>query len=224
MVERMERDDRGPWMQTSLGGRWYPTDPRMDELSMSNIANGLATEYRYGGQADIHHLITVAEHTWKLWYYVMSVMPTAEVCYTVSGSWGTWGRRRTLLAFAMLLHDGSEGMGWKDMARAVKAAIGWAYKGREKQTQEMIWRKHGMQRFISDPVIADAIHELDDRIIANEYPVTMRHKNQPWAYRTPLPGIAIDCWPPVEAKKRWIDAYVASMRDLELPVLDLFEL
>jgi hypothetical protein len=218
-----ERDVRGPWMQTSLGGRWYPGDPRPSELLISNIANGLAQEYRYGGGGDIYHLETVAEHSYKLWWYVMVVMTDEEIEAAVPDDiWGTVHTRRRLLALAMLLHDVSEGTGLRDMVRAWKRLIAEWYKPLEKQIMGMVWRKHNLAGFVE--AHEDFMKALDDRIIANEYPVVMRYKHQPWTEREPLPRVMIECWPPVRAKQEWINAYKITMRELEMPILEVIEI
>ena len=41
---------RGDWMRTRSGGRFYPADPRPEEVKILDIASGLAKECRYGGQ------------------------------------------------------------------------------------------------------------------------------------------------------------------------------
>jgi hypothetical protein len=217
-----EEARNGTWMQTSLGGRWFPEDPRCEELFISNIANGLATEYRYGGQSDINHLLTVAEHSYKLWSYVSSLMPFDQIA-RIDGIYGTIYRRRLLLALAMLLHDASEGMGLKDMARAVKRRLGVSYKEAEAEIQDMVWMRHGLREFAV--VNHDLIKELDNRIIANEYPVAMRYKSQPWVARQlqPLPDIRIDCWPPPAAKSWWLGAYETTMRHLGMEINEPLE-
>ena len=52
---------RGEWMRTRSGGRFYPADPRPEEVQILDIASGLARECRYGGQ--MRGFYTVAEHS-----------------------------------------------------------------------------------------------------------------------------------------------------------------
>ncbi len=56
------RDDpsRGHWMQTFSGGRFYPLDPRPEDLDLADIAHSLSHICRYGGHVD--RFYSVAEH------------------------------------------------------------------------------------------------------------------------------------------------------------------
>ena len=51
---------RGDWMQTNSGGRFYPLDPRADEIDPRDIAHALSLLCRYGGHVD--RFYSVAEH------------------------------------------------------------------------------------------------------------------------------------------------------------------
>lgn len=51
---------RGDWMQTFTGARFYPLDPRVDEVDLRDIAHSLSLLCRYGGHVD--RFYSVAEH------------------------------------------------------------------------------------------------------------------------------------------------------------------
>lgn len=51
---------RGDWMQTFTGARFYPLDPRPDEIAAADIAHALSLLCRYGGHVD--RFYSVAEH------------------------------------------------------------------------------------------------------------------------------------------------------------------
>lgn len=51
---------RGDWMQTYTGRRFYPLDPRADEIAPEDIAHALSLLCRYGGHVD--RFYSVAEH------------------------------------------------------------------------------------------------------------------------------------------------------------------
>ena len=57
-----EQDDwlRGDWMQTYSGGRFYPADPRVEDINPLDIAHALSMLCRYGGH--ISRFMSVAEH------------------------------------------------------------------------------------------------------------------------------------------------------------------
>src|ERR1035437_1784040 len=51
---------RGDWMQVYSGARFYPLDPRPDEIDAADIAHALSLLCRYGGHVD--RFYSVAEH------------------------------------------------------------------------------------------------------------------------------------------------------------------
>ena len=52
--------DRGDWMQKFTGRRFYPLDPRPEDIDPVDIAHALSLLCRYGGHVDRH--LSVAEH------------------------------------------------------------------------------------------------------------------------------------------------------------------
>jgi len=53
-------NDRGEWMQTWSGGRFYPTDPQPEDIDPVDISHALSLLCRYGGHVD--RFYSVAEH------------------------------------------------------------------------------------------------------------------------------------------------------------------
>lgn len=51
---------RGDWMQLHSGGRFYPLDPRPEDINPEDIAHALSLLCRYGGHID--RFYSVAEH------------------------------------------------------------------------------------------------------------------------------------------------------------------
>ena len=51
---------RGNWMQTYTGMRFYPLDPRPEDIAPADIAHALSHICRYGGHVD--RFYSVAEH------------------------------------------------------------------------------------------------------------------------------------------------------------------
>ncbi len=51
----------GGWIQTFLGGRFYPLDPRPDEVFIMDIAHALSNLCRYGGH--VRSFLSVAQHS-----------------------------------------------------------------------------------------------------------------------------------------------------------------
>lgn len=56
----VEKTERGPWCQTFMGGRFYPLDPRPEELEFEDLCLGLANTARFGGQTIAFY--SVAQH------------------------------------------------------------------------------------------------------------------------------------------------------------------
>lgn len=52
---------RGDWMQTYTGRKFWPLDPRADEIYIEDIAHSLAMQCRYGGHS--LRFYSVAEHS-----------------------------------------------------------------------------------------------------------------------------------------------------------------
>jgi len=61
-------NDRGNWMQTVSGRRYYPIDPRPEEVYIEDIAKGLSMMCRYNGQVPFFY--SVAEHSVLVSYCV----------------------------------------------------------------------------------------------------------------------------------------------------------
>lgn len=89
--------DRGTWMRTYTRGRYYPLDPRPEDISIEDIAHHLSMLCRYGGACP--RFYSVAEHS-----YLMSfIVPRS-------------------LQLCALLHDGTEAY-VNDLVRPVKHSI-----------------------------------------------------------------------------------------------------
>ena len=57
----------GDWLQTYTGKKFWPLDPRVEEVDIEDIAHALSNICRFGGH--IHEFYSVAEHSWYLSYY-----------------------------------------------------------------------------------------------------------------------------------------------------------
>src|SRR5690349_19702773 len=52
--------ERGSWMQTFTGRRFYPLDPKVEDIDPTDIAHALSLICRYGGH--VTRFYSVAEH------------------------------------------------------------------------------------------------------------------------------------------------------------------
>lgn len=177
---------RGLWMHTSLGGRFFPGDPRPEEVFMSDIANGLALDCRYAGQGRVDRFYSVAEHSALMADYFLRLQLPAG-------------------AFVALLHDASEAY-LNDLAHSVKATVGRAYAEVEERVQDAIWRRYNLQETAEQ--YCHVVKDCDMRMVPLEKEAIMRY-SQPWAadYLKPFSGARIRCLAPPEAKQFFASTY-----------------
>lgn len=62
------QDRKGGWIQTYTGGKFWPLDPRPEEVKIEDIAHALSMLCRYGGHC--RRFYSVAEHSVIVSYYV----------------------------------------------------------------------------------------------------------------------------------------------------------
>lgn len=184
----------GEWMHTSTGKRFFPQDPRAEEICIGDIANGLAMDCRYSGQGRVDRYYSVAEHCCHLARYALRDGAEPLVC------------------FGTLMHDAAEGY-INDLSRCTKHAIGAAYENLENNIQAVIHVKYGLDKLT--PGERAYIKDLDRRIVPLEKAAIMRYP-QPWAYDQfkPLDGVKIECWNPIYAKEQFLHIYLALMGQL----------
>ncbi len=112
LVER-----RGDWIQTAMGRKFWPMDPRPDEVHLDDIAHALALTCRFGGHC--LRFYSVAEHSVLL----------ARLCSPEAALWG-------------LLHDASEAY-LVDVPRPVKRYLP-GYKETERSIEVAIAARFGL--------------------------------------------------------------------------------
>lgn len=59
---------KGNWIRVYSGGKYYPLDPRPEEIFIEDIAHSISLLCRYNGHID--RFMSVAEHCWILSYQV----------------------------------------------------------------------------------------------------------------------------------------------------------
>ena len=192
-------DRVGEWMRTSTGGRFYPLDPRPEEIDILDIANGLALGCRYAGQGRIDRFYSIAEHSVLLARYVYERYPSVPK-----------------VALVVALHDAAEGY-LTDLPRAVKHAVGSPYSTMEDEIETMIWEKYGVAAEATNN--KQFIKDLDRRIVPLEKNFIMSNP-RPWAYDKfePLEGVAIKCWSPERARFEFMKVFDELVS--EIAVLD----
>lgn len=166
------------WIRLASGGRLYPLRPDPLAITLYDIASGLSRECRYGGQLERLELYTVAEHC----VHLSRAVP------------------RHLARWA-LLHDASEGLGLKDIARPIKGALGPAYGVAEDALMQAVAVRFGLPWPVSE-----GLKEYDTRILQNER-AAIWAEPQAWvtdAAGPPLPDVTIRGWLPYEARAQFL--------------------
>jgi hypothetical protein len=121
------KPSRGDWMQTGSGRRFYPLDPRPDDIDIEDIAHALSNLCRFAGHCRLFY--SVAQHC----VIVSNLLPPR-------------------LKLAGLLHDATEAY-LVDVPRPLKVALP-GYKEIEHRLEAVIAEKFGVD--FSDPRIKRA--------------------------------------------------------------------
>src|ERR1017187_8916590 len=50
-------EDRGQWLQTFLGGKFFPFGPRAEDVHIEDIAHALSLICRFGGHCKCHYSV-----------------------------------------------------------------------------------------------------------------------------------------------------------------------
>lgn len=134
------------WIQTSSGRKFFPLAPRVEDLYIEDIARGLSSICRYGGQ------------TAKGWYSV------AEHCVLVSQFVTPEYAREALL------HDTSEAF-IGDMVRPLKHQPEMhEFRKAEAAIEKCVAEKFNLR---TDAAALAAVKEIDDRILRDEISALM---------------------------------------------------
>ena len=106
----------GNWIQTFTGGKFYPTDPQVDDVKIRDIAHALSNQCRFAGHT--RKFYSIAQHC----YLVSQVCDPAD-------------------ALDGLLHDAAEAY-MCDMPRPIKYSPGLeGFKELEKKIEAVIQKK-----------------------------------------------------------------------------------
>lgn len=139
------------WVQTYSGKKFFPLDPKLEDICIEDIAHALSNICRFNGHCK--EFYSVALH---------SVL----VCDQVS---------KEAKPFA-LLHDASEAY-LCDIARPIKSKLP-SYVRKEDKIQSLIFEKFTLWNFIPSH-LAEEIHVADLRLLATERRDLM-NCSEPW--------------------------------------------
>lgn len=183
----------GNWIRVHTGGRYYPLDPRLDEIHIEDIIWSLPMLCRYNGHID--RFYSVAEHSWLLSY---AVPPE--------------------YAFEALLHDASEAY-MSDIPRPLKYADELiAFRKIEDNNTRYINNKFGI---LNGPYkgsmyctfnTSDVVKEYDKRIVANEKKELFSGIDADFGV-DPLPDIEIMGFYPDVMRQKFEDRFIELKKE-----------
>lgn len=167
----------GDFMQTYVGKKFWPMDPRAEDVDIRDIAHSLAMQCRYAGHCC--RFYSVAEHC------------------VIMADWllPRYGKRVALHA---LLHDASEAY-LVDIPRPVKPYLS-GYKAAELRVMQVIHDAFGLN-WIMPPEVKMA----DERIIADEL-VNLEPMDWHAKWDDPL-GVPLRYYSPERAEHEFLVAF-----------------
>lgn len=170
--------DRGGWIQTLSGGRFYPADPRPEEMFIEDIAGALGKLCRYGGHC--LRFLSVAEHS-------VHVARKAHPAI-----------RR-----AALMHDAGEAF-LVDMPRPIKSMLP-GYKPMENRIMAVAAVRFGFDwpmppevKYLDDAILADEREQAMAPTSAT---------CEEWGAPHPPLGITLQFWSPEEATEQFLQVF-----------------
>jgi uncharacterized protein len=194
-----ERWLRGDWMITRTGRRFFPLDPKPEDVNVYDIAHALAHICRYGGH--VPSFYSVAQHS--------SLM--ADHFYDLG---------EPVLALWALVHDAAEAY-IGDMIKPLKRDMP-AFVAAEARLENVIWRALGMTEVGGCPFngIPEQVHYADKRMYTSErlafFPDADKLGRKPTQEPLIQPSLLIPTWSPGEARTAWLSRFIELAEDVDL--------
>lgn len=135
----MTDDYSDDWMTTYTGKKFYPTNPRVEDVDIEDIAHALSLMCRFGGHCK--HFYSVAQHSYEAAKFATKIDPE--------------------IVLEVLMHDAAEAY-VGDMIRPLKRCMP-LFKEMEEKVHSAIVKKFGLRSY---PRIVKAI---DDTLLKNEH-------------------------------------------------------
>lgn len=168
----------GDFMQTYTGRKFFPMDPKPNEVCIRDIAHSLSLQCRYAGHC--RRFYSVAEHCVHIARWLVGIDRSA--------------------ALFGLLHDASEAF-LIDVPRPVKPFLS-GYRDAEAKVMAAVCQRFGLP--LEMPA---AVHEADERIIADEL---VNLVPMSWhARHTDGLGVTLQYWSPAEAEEEFLETFKA---------------
>lgn len=177
------------WIQTFTGGKFWPLEPRAEDVRIEDVAHALAYQCRYAGHAT--RFYSVAEHCCLLADYVLRLGNGSGV---QPSGWRQDAR-------TALLHDAAEAY-LPDLARPLKHRMP-EWRAADAQLEAVVMPALGGEH----PLPA-WMKLLDARILRDERPAVMRETGESWQIEDLEPlGVWVRGIPPHEAERWFLDLY-----------------
>jgi|SRR5579864_100941 len=170
------------FIETYTGRAFYPLAPRVEDVTIIDIAHHLSNQCRYSGATK--WMLSTAQHCCLLYDYVRNIY---------KGSW--------LDCLQILIHDGAEAY-LVDMPRPVKQHMP-EFRVWDRNIQMVIRSWAGL----ADVPIPKWQDELDSRIIVDERAQVMSESTNDWQHDLEPLGIRITPWTPVQAEQQFLMRY-----------------
>ncbi|MDK4725655.1 hypothetical protein [Rhizobium phaseoli] len=171
----------GDFMQTATGRKFWPMDPRAEEVFIEDIAHSLSLQCRYAGHC--LRFYSVAEH---------SVLMARHL---------RW--EGVEVALWAMLHDASEAY-LVDVPRPVKPYLD-GYKAAEAKVMAAVCDRFGLPHEM--PAV---VHDADNRIIADEL-VNLVPMDWHARYAGEELGVELRFWSPEKAEEEFMATFEALM-------------
>ncbi len=185
----------GDWMETWTGVRFFPLDPRPEEVCLEDVAHHLARINRYSGAIMLDHC-SVAEHSVHMAWWLLRTYDDP------------------LLAYQGLFHDAPEAY-IGDMVRPLKRNMPSFVEAETVVWMAVVQAFPLLQRTAGGFYeLDDRVKEADNRILVDERAQVMRPSGNPWGidHLEPL-GVTYRNWPPCVAKACFLH-WEKSLREL----------
>lgn len=169
-VPSSSADRIGDWMMTYTGRKFFPLDPRAEDIDLRDIAWGLAHQCRYNGHGRFFY--SVAEHSVLMSRHFSETLPSREA----------------------LLHDAAEAY-IGDVIRPLKRSLP-QFVEIEANLERVIFARFNLPAILRDEIkAADTAILTDERNRLFDPEVCEAHG---WSARERL-GVHIEGWSPVDA-------------------------
>ena len=152
---------RGDWIQTYTGVRFYPLDPRPEDIFIDDIAHALSMKCRFNGHTNKFY--GVAQHS-------LLVSLECEKRYPKYPNLWLWG----------LLHDAAEAY-LPDIPRPLKREN----IGVLKKAEQLIMKEVAKLFQLAPKTEPYLVKEIDNAILANEAIQLMKQPIDDWYLPTP---------------------------------------